>query len=170
MGESKPPAVLLAAALNLTVFVCGPAAAAGTACINWLIVPPTIVGLFYPGNRARCGCATQSTSIERLKTRGFVPLVPRRRGSRPQRLYRFWQEARADARQAEKHLAQGEDRLRRQDCLLRFQWKTMNHFPGETHPHRRFDGRKRNATAARALRVPRPRGGRCLFTRTGCRG
>ena len=143
-GGSKPPPVLLAAALGLAVFVCGPAAAAGPASIDWSTIPTKSVDLFYPGQSSFVWLRHPEHKYRKIKK--GVPCLSCHEGEEADI---------GDFIVSGKKLEPtpppdkpGSIELKVQaayddkTAYLRFQWKTKNPFPGEAHPHWRFDGKE----------------------------
>jgi hypothetical protein len=132
--------------MGLAVFAAGPALAADPASIDWSKVPAKSVTLFYPGQstyqwlrspehkRANAQVAEGQACVACHKgeeeTLGNTLVVENRLEPTPV-------EGKNGSVNLGVQVAYDKD-----NAYFRFQWKTLNPFPGNAHPYLRFDGKE----------------------------
>jgi hypothetical protein len=132
--------------LGVTIFVAGPSFAADPASVKWTDVPSKSITLFYPGQstyqwlrgpehkRANAqvaeGQACLSCHKGEEKLLGDTLVVENRLEPTP-----------VEGKNGSIDLG-FQVAYDNENAYFRFQWKTLNPYPGEAHPYLRFDGKE----------------------------
>ncbi|MDP6573756.1 MAG: ethylbenzene dehydrogenase-related protein [Rhodospirillales bacterium] len=144
-GWRTSPLVLFAATLGLAFFVSGSAAAADPAAIDWSKISTKTVKLFYPGQsshqwmrspahkradkKSKAGDSCISCHEDEESEIGDLIATGKKLEPTPP-------PAKPGSIDLEVQAAYDS-----KNAYLRFRWKTKNPFPGDAHPHWRFDGK-----------------------------
>ena len=133
---------IAALVLALSAVATTPVIAADPATIDWSKIPTTNLTLFYPGQSSYEWLRSSAHPGSGVVQSGGACLSCHKGEENAGRPYRQRRTARTVARQGQEgtvdlnvHAAYDA-----KNAYLRFQWKTLNPYPGTEHQYLRFDG------------------------------